>query len=542
MERNRTDKTRMAQMMPLALIMGLGVQLVLPLISAGIKTTFASTLASAPAFTYPFTSNGILRETSAKNDSTSPYWWLQSGGLLTISGGAGNTIQGDLSAADPLRIAYAKKTPGLSDNGFHPQNLFKLLTKSAWENGSQQITATISGQNLYAADNVHPWNALSLISRYRDSTTFYLASLRMDGTAVIKKKTANQYYTLASSKVLAGTYDSIANPSLLPEDKPIVLRSDTETAADGSVTIRFYVDIGKTGSWKLAAEAHDTGSAGGSPITGAGLNGIFGDFMDIRMDDYAITLFAASSTPSPTPTPTPSPSPAPTTLFNDPFSQYADGLITNEFAYWNPTAAGAKQSPLWEMTSGSLYAQDDAGWTGVPDAGTPNADSSNANNSAIFRLTTKQAEFQNVSVSFDLLNQGLVSTNQTPAVAWDGVHVFLRYQNEESLYYASINRRDNSVVVKKKVPGGPSNGGTYYNIGNTKTFTVPYNAWQAVRATIKNNTDGSVTITLSVNGSVILNVTDAGTGGSPIRAGGKSGIRGDNTNLKFKNFKIAPLP
>ena len=85
----------------------------------------------------------------------------------------------------------------------------------------------------------------------------------------------------------------------------------------------------------------------------------------------------------------------------------------------------------------------------------PNADSSGGNNSAIFRLTTRSKSFGNVRVGFRLYQNKLVSTPSTTAVAWDGVHIFLRYQSRESLYYASVNRRDGRVVIKKKCMGGP---------------------------------------------------------------------------------------
>jgi hypothetical protein len=50
----------------------------------------------------------------------------------------------------------------------------------------------------------------------------------------------------------------------------------------------------------------------------------------------------------------------------------------------------------------------------------------------------------------------------------------LRYQSETSLYYASINRRDGTSVIKKKVTGGPDNGGTYYDLTPYVAHAVPY--------------------------------------------------------------------
>jgi hypothetical protein len=219
-------------------------------------------------------------------------------------------------------------------------------------------------------------------------------------------------------------------------------------------------------------------------------------------------------------------------LLREDFS-YSDGLITNETAHWSPTNPSAVYSPIWDQTSGTFYAQGNQGWTGMPDS---------QNNSAVFRVTTQRADFRDVSVSFSLLNQGLTTTARTPAVAWDGLHIFLRYQTEAHLYYASLNRRDNTVIIKKKIPGGPSNGGTYYNLSPAIPFNVPYNAWQSVKATVKTNPNQSVTIQLFQQGQLLASATDTGAiGGPPITAAGRVGIRGDNANLKFDNFLVQSL-
>jgi hypothetical protein len=228
--------------------------------------------------------------------------------------------------------------------------------------------------------------------------------------------------------------------------------------------------------------------------------------------------------------------------FLDNFNSYPNGLITNEYAYWNPSDPRAVQSQVWEMTSGSLFASGGAAWSGIPDDVGPNPTSSNGTDSAVFRLTTKENDFGDVAVSFMLLNQGLSATASTPSVAWDGIHVFLRYQSEFNLYYASIDRRDNTVVIKKKVPGGPSNGGTYYELSPSVSHVVPYGSWQVVRATVQNNANGSVTIKLYSGETLLVSATDDGSiGGPPITAPGKVGIRGDNCNFKVDDFTVSPL-
>jgi hypothetical protein len=228
-------------------------------------------------------------------------------------------------------------------------------------------------------------------------------------------------------------------------------------------------------------------------------------------------------------------------LFSDLFDR-TDGLITNEYAFWNPSDARAFRSPDWEMGSGSFFVSGGTGWTGVPNAGFVDRTSSNATNSAIFRLNTKRSDYQDVSVSFSLLNQGLSSTSVTPAVAWDGMHIWLHYQSETSLYYASINRRDGTSIIKKKVPGGPSNGGTYYDLSPFVSHPVPYGQWTNVKATVQTHPDNTVTIALYENGQLIVQATDDGSiGGPPITGGGRVGLRGDNANLKFENFVVESL-
>lgn len=232
-------------------------------------------------------------------------------------------------------------------------------------------------------------------------------------------------------------------------------------------------------------------------------------------------------------------------LFEDKFA-YPDGIITNEFATYNPSDPNSASSPLWQANSGSLLCSGGKGWTGIPDSVGPNAKSTNGNNSAVFRLTSRRADFENVSVSFGLVNKGLVATQKNPLESWSGVHIFVRFVSEESLYYVSVNRRDNTVIIKKKVPGGVSNGGSYHELTPYIPYKVPLNASQSVKTTIQTNSDKSVSIQLFVGGTLVVHCTDDGkVGGPPILGPGKVGIRGDGCHFTFDNFVVesyAPEP
>jgi hypothetical protein len=216
-----------------------------------------------------------------------------------------------------------------------------------------------------------------------------------------------------------------------------------------------------------------------------------------------------------------------------------DGLVTNEFEYWNPEDREAVASPDWTMTSGSLFSSDGWLYSGRPDVTNPDAHSRNGTNSAIFRMNSRRYDFDDVTVGFRFKVNEISSTRRTPWRSFDGVHVWLRYQNEESLYLASVARRDGAVVIKKKCPGGPSNGGTYYPLtrelhGNDVTLFDPMD----VSVKITTNPDGTVTIVLTRDGAVLATGTDPGVGCAPITRPGAVGLRGDNTRFLFTRFTV----
>ena len=242
-----------------------------------------------------------------------------------------------------------------------------------------------------------------------------------------------------------------------------------------------------------------------------------------------VTIAAAPSSPD-----------ASRVLFRDDFNA-PDGLITNEYSYWNPASGHATPSPIWQMTSGSLLSQRGTGWTGVPD-GCPSSSmySIPCTASDVFRLNTSRHDFGDVTVSMDLLNNHLTSSSRTPPVAWDGVHIWLRRQSEYNLYYASLNRRDGHIVLKKKCAGGTENGGTYYVLdrGERSGYAIPFGVIQHIAARIQDNPDGSVTLTMYRDGTRLLTATDTGVGCAPIAAPGSVGVRGDNDDFNFDNFTV----
>lgn len=214
-----------------------------------------------------------------------------------------------------------------------------------------------------------------------------------------------------------------------------------------------------------------------------------------------------------------------------------DTLISNEVAYQHPNERGVRRSAAWIVTSGSLFARDHTGWTGPIDGDSPDLDSRRHTGSAVFRAVTRRDDFQNVVVTFDLYIDGMTTTRRTGRHSYDGVHVFLRYHNPQSLYAVSVDRRDRTVAIKIKRPGGPVDGGDYTTLG-TAPLTVPDHHWMHETVRIVNE-DGGVRITLWTNAREVISVLSNGSGQTaPLTEPGRVGLRGDNTEFSFRNFSV----
>lgn len=241
-------------------------------------------------FADAFDINGILEETGNMSKSANPDWWLNSGALLAFENGVAKTIQGELPKDSPWQINYSHSNPDSTDQGYHPQNIFRLLTRTKWKNYAQQAYYKITNYNVSASQHRDMSNAFLLFDHYQDGNNLYYAGIRVDGDAVIKKKINGVYYTIAEKKFFSSDpYNRELNPILIPQNTWIGLKTEVKTNPDNTVFIGLYVDNGRTGAWSLLLEAIDDGkSYGGAAITEAGYGGIRTDFMDVELDEYMI--------------------------------------------------------------------------------------------------------------------------------------------------------------------------------------------------------------------------------------------------------------
>ena len=259
------------------------------------SSQMASVAASVGSpFHYTFKVDGVLDEAGKMGDSSSPYWWLNSGGQFYLKDSIGKTVQGELGQFNKWRLVYNIANPTDTDSGYHPQNIFRLITRSKWQSFTQEAYFNIVKLNMSASQNRNTSNGLLFFNRYQDGNNLYYAGIRVDGAAVIKKKINGSYYTLAQKSFYNADapYNRDTNPNLIPGQKWIGLKSEIKTNSDNTVDIKLFIDKDKTGNWILAVEARDDGkSFGGAAISNEGYAGIRTDFMDVEFDDYKMVKF-----------------------------------------------------------------------------------------------------------------------------------------------------------------------------------------------------------------------------------------------------------
>ncbi len=237
-----------------------------------------------------FSANQNIEEVGSASSSSNPKWWLNSGGRLAIKSGAGSTILGDLPSTDRWFTEYLSSNPEDTDGGLHPQNIFRLVQREKWKNFTQEVYFKISKINQSSSPNRNASNGVLLFNRYQTGDHLYYAGLRVDGAVVIKKKFKGTYYTLATKKIFTNSvYNLQLNPNLIPLNTWIGIKTEVKNLPDGTVSVKLFIDQGKTGTWTESLSTIDkTGSNGSNVLSAEGYAGIRTDFMDVLFDDYLI--------------------------------------------------------------------------------------------------------------------------------------------------------------------------------------------------------------------------------------------------------------
>ncbi len=251
-----------------------------------------STTTGPEVFLYTFNQPGTLQEAGDMDDSSSKYWWLDSGGKLEISDGSAKTNFNKMKSFEKWRLKYAISNPKDTDQGYYPQNIFRLVSRQQWRNFSEQAEFKLARYNVSDSVNRNESNGVLFFLRYQDGDNLYYAGIRVDGNAVIKKKLNGVYYTLALNKIFEGEYDRYKNPNLIPIGVWFGLKAEIITRNDNTVLIALYSDQNLDGEWIKVSEAVDSGSLNLIPnILSSGYVGVRGDFFDFSFRNFRVENF-----------------------------------------------------------------------------------------------------------------------------------------------------------------------------------------------------------------------------------------------------------
>ena len=231
-----------------------------------------------------------LEEAGTPEDSKSKNWWVNSGAYLVKEDTVLKTVQAELPVADKWAKLYKQTTPVETDNGLHPQNIFRLVNKSTILNFRQQAYFKINKTILSRSPNRNESNGLLFFNRYNDGDNLYYTGIRVDGIAIVKKKKNGVYTTMSQTKFFDGSYNKESNPNLLPQNQWLGLRSEVQNTPSQQVLIKLFLDREANGNWHQIAEVTDDNSNfDGAAFTNPAHVGIRTDFMDVEFKDYSLT-------------------------------------------------------------------------------------------------------------------------------------------------------------------------------------------------------------------------------------------------------------
>lgn len=239
-----------------------------------------------------FSKEYTVKEVGKLNDSKNKDWWVGSGGYFYSKSGLGSTQIGPISYLNFFRLEYVKSNPTDTDNGYFPQNIFRLVNISRkWQDLEAEVYFKVDNDNLTDSSNRNASNGLLLMTRYKDSNNLYYGGYRVDGTYIVKKKKDGEYYTLAQKNIFTSgiDYDRNLNPNLLPHKTWLGLKLKVENVDKSMVLITLYSDIENKGSWEKVISVEDDGKRyGGDALIDSGYVGIRTDFMDVYFDNLTI--------------------------------------------------------------------------------------------------------------------------------------------------------------------------------------------------------------------------------------------------------------
>lgn len=232
-----------------------------------------------------------LEEAESISASGDACWWVDSGASFSVRGGIGQTLMGPIYPGSRWRQLYASSNPVDTENGLYPQNIFRLINTVPRQDFREEVFFNIKSYNANESPNRNASNGIVLFGRYVNDDNLYYAGVRVDGTAIIKRKLNGVYETLGIVTLDNSTdYDRAKNPNMLPVGEWIGLALNIKNEPDApQIMIQLSMYVHDTWQTMLAVIDDPTRLQNGAILLRAGNTGIRTDFMDAEFKDYKIT-------------------------------------------------------------------------------------------------------------------------------------------------------------------------------------------------------------------------------------------------------------
>jgi len=231
----------------------------------------------------PFYDNftDIIEETSKAENSGHGWLHTTSGAFFNVSKGFLRTA-GQLSPGHPWQVKYADNID--TEGGVWPSNIARILTRQAtFQDVTFSARFKITRLSLSESPNRTPDKGISLFTHYQTENDLYVAGVRHDGQAFIKRKLGSVYTTLGIIPWYAGTWNKTTHPSLLPQNTEFSLKVQIKSL-NGVSSITLWITDPGTMTYRQALTVSDNSPSLAVP----GRLGIRGDFCVFDVSELSL--------------------------------------------------------------------------------------------------------------------------------------------------------------------------------------------------------------------------------------------------------------
>lgn len=203
----------------------------------------------------------------------------------------------------------------------------------------------------------------------------------------------------------------------------------------------------------------------------------------------------------------------------------ADGVVASAGAFWDFADLGLSENRDWFAESGTMYRRSGLGWSDDP----------------VLRIWSRRTDLAFTKMEMDVRFNGWAGG----AEGWHGINLWLNRKlrtpaagtrisdgPQQEGYAVDFLNRDGKIYIQKKV-------GDDYHILAQRRWSPSPGTWYRWGGRVVDNGNGTSTVQVLVNGTVIQQVTDDGSVAGPRLVGGRVGLRGDYANFNVNGVTVS---